>query len=40
MSRLIDMIKENWVAFYILLLSIVTEIGKWMIHKHVWKENR
>lgn len=35
----IDMIKENWVAFYILGLSIVTAIGKRMIHKHVWKEN-
>jgi len=36
---MIDVIKENWVAFYILGLSIVTAIGKWMIRKHVWKEN-
>ena len=34
-----DVIKENWVAFYILGLSIVTGIGKWLIHKHIWKEN-
>jgi hypothetical protein len=37
---MIDMIKENWVAFYILGLSILTAIGKRMIRKHVWKENR
>ena len=40
MSRLIDVIKENWVAFYILGLSIVNAIGKWMIRKHVRKENQ
>jgi len=38
-NRMIDVIKENWVAFYILWLSIITAIGKWMIRKHVWKEN-
>ena len=39
-DKMIDVIKENWVAFYILGLSIVTAIGKWMIRKHVWKENK
>lgn len=37
---MIDVIKENWVGFYILGLSIVTAIGKRMIRKHVWKENK
>jgi hypothetical protein len=36
---MIDVIKENWVGFYILGLSIVTAIGKHMIRKHVWKDN-
>lgn len=38
-TEMINVIKENWVAFYILGLSIVTAIGKHMIRKHVWKEN-
>ena len=37
---MIDVIKENLVGFYILGLSILTAIGKHMIHKHVWKENK
>ena len=40
MGRIIDVIKENWFGFYILGLSIVTAIGKWLIHKYVWKENK
>lgn len=32
-----EMIKEDWLAFYILGLSILTAIGKWMIRKWVWK---
>lgn len=32
-----ELIKENWPAFYILGLSILTVIGKVVIRKWVWK---
>jgi hypothetical protein len=33
----IELIKENWPAFYVLGLSILTAIGKTVIRKWVWK---
>ena len=32
-----SVIKENWPAFYVLGLSILTAIGKLIIQKWVWK---
>lgn len=36
-KQMYELIKENWPAFYILGLSILTAIGKLVIRKWVWK---
>ena len=36
-EKQMDVIKENWPAFYVLGLSILTGIGKLVIRKWVWK---
>ncbi len=33
MSRLIEVIREDWYAFYILGLSIVFAIAKWLMFR-------
>ncbi len=38
MDELIKVIKEDWPAFYVLGLSILTAIGKLVIRKWVWKK--